>query len=60
MAPVDRVALKDKADPAGKAVAHPVDKVVALKEAKVAPVGKVVGHPVAPADKAARTRNSIP
>lgn len=51
MAPVDRVALKDKAD------AHPEDKADALKEAKVVPVGKVVGHP---ADKAARNRDRDP
>ena len=55
MAPVDRAAQMGKADPAGRAVGHPEDKVVALQEVKVAPVGKVVGHKKTQAD---RTSNS--
>ena len=55
MAPVDRATHKDKADPAGKAVVHPVDKVVAHQAGKVAPVDKVVGHHEIQAD---RTSNS--
>ena len=55
MAPVDRAAQMDKADPAGRAVGHPEDKVVGLPEVKVVPVGKVVGHKETQAD---RTSNS--